>query len=44
VRVIIAPLKSLGEQLNLPVATIPHVRSELKTWMVHTFSFFQKQC
>ncbi|KAI0251217.1 formyl transferase [Lactifluus subvellereus] len=33
VRVIIAPLKRLGEQLSLPVATIPHVRSELKTWM-----------
>ncbi|KAF8270430.1 formyl transferase [Lactarius quietus] len=28
----ISPLKSLGDKLNLPVTTIPHVRSELKTW------------
>ncbi|KAH9174868.1 formyl transferase [Lactarius sanguifluus] len=28
----VSPLKSLGHKLNLPVATIPHIRSELKTW------------
>ncbi|KAH9956274.1 formyl transferase, partial [Russula dissimulans] len=29
---LLAPLKTLGHNLNLPVTTIPHVRSELKTW------------
>ncbi|KAI9465341.1 formyl transferase [Lactarius psammicola] len=28
----VSPLKSLGHKLNLPVTTIPHIRSELKTW------------
>ncbi|KAH9036201.1 formyl transferase, partial [Lactarius pseudohatsudake] len=28
----VSPLKNLGHKLNLPVTTIPHVRSELKTW------------
>jgi methionyl-tRNA formyltransferase len=36
--VIIAPLKDLGKKLNLPVATIPHLRSDLKTWTVHSFA------
>jgi methionyl-tRNA formyltransferase len=31
---VLAPLKSLGHKLNLPVTTIPHIRSELKTWKV----------
>ncbi|KAI0000843.1 formyl transferase [Russula vinacea] len=28
----VSPLKTLGHKLKLPVTTIPHVRSELKTW------------
>ncbi|KAN0127396.1 Formyltransferase [Lactarius tabidus] len=28
----VSPLKSLGQKLDLPVTTIPHIRSELKTW------------
>ncbi|KAH9976249.1 formyl transferase [Lactifluus volemus] len=28
----VSPLKRLGQKLNLPVTSIPHVRSELKTW------------
>lgn len=35
-RELLAPLKSLGHKLNLPVTTIPHIRSELKTWKVWT--------
>lgn len=31
-----APLKRLGQKLNLPVTCIPLVRSELKTWKVKT--------
>ncbi|KAI0002128.1 formyl transferase [Russula compacta] len=28
----VSPLKTLGNKLNVPVTTIPHIRSELKTW------------
>jgi len=28
----VSPLKTLGHNLNVPVTTIPHIRSELKTW------------
>ncbi|KAI0266494.1 Formyltransferase [Gloeopeniophorella convolvens] len=28
----VSPLKNLGHELNVPVVTIPHVRSELRTW------------
>ncbi|KAI0289394.1 formyl transferase [Russula brevipes] len=28
----VSPLKSLGNELKIPVTTIPHIRSELKTW------------
>jgi methionyl-tRNA formyltransferase len=36
----LAPLKTLGDELKLPVTTIPQIRSELKTWTVHPTSFF----
>jgi hypothetical protein len=30
----LAPLKTLGHKLEIPVTTIPHIRSQLKTWTV----------
>jgi hypothetical protein len=41
----LAPLKTLGNKLKLPVTTIPHIRSELKTWTVHPLPFaFPSPC
>jgi Formyl transferase len=38
----LAPLKRLGQKLNLPVTSIPHVRSELKTWKVTSILHLSK--
>jgi hypothetical protein len=40
---LLAPLKSLGNELKIPVTTIPHIRSELKTWTVHLLPLSARQ-